>query len=93
MGSIADNTSGGSYAYRSTKTALNTVMLNASYDLKHLGITVLALHPGWVRTDMGGPNGELSVVESATNLRKNIQKASEKDSGSFMDIDGSTIPW
>jgi len=93
MGSIADNDSGGSYAYRSTKTALNTVMVNAAHDLKPQGITALILHPGWVRTDMGGPNGELSVEESATSLRKTLTNASIEDSGKFFDIDGSIIPW
>ncbi len=93
MGSIADNTSGGSYAYRSTKTALNTVMVSAAHDLKPKGITALMLHPGWVRTDMGGPNGELSVEESATSLRKTLTNASIKDTGKFFEIDGSIIPW
>lgn len=93
MGSISDNTSGGSYAYRSTKTALNTVVVSASQDLKDKGITVLALHPGWVRTDMGGPNGELSVAESAAGLLKNINNATIEDTGKFFDIDGSLIAW
>ena len=57
MGSIDDNTSGGSYIYRTTKTALNMVMKSLSIDLKPYGIAVLTLHPGWVLTDMGGPNG------------------------------------
>ena len=93
MGSISDNTSGGSYAYRSTKAALNSVMVSAAHDLKPLGITALILHPGWVRTDMGGPNGELSVKESAQSLRKTLDNCTIKDSGCFFDIDGSIIPW
>lgn len=93
MGSMDDNTSGSSYAYRATKAALNAVMVSASHDLRHLDITSLILHPGWVRTDMGGPNGELSVEESATKLRQIINNASLNDSGSFFDIDGSIIPW
>lgn len=93
MGSISDNTSGGSYAYRSSKTALNTVVVSASQDLKAKGITVLALHPGWVRTDMGGPNGELSVAESAAGLLKNLNNATIEDTGKFYDIDGSIIAW
>lgn len=93
MASIADNGSGGSYAYRSTKTALNTVMVNVAHDLKPAAITALILHPGWVRTDMGGPNGELSIAESATALRKILTNASIRDSGKFFDIDGSIIPW
>ena len=93
MGSIEDNTSGGSYAYRSTKAALNAVMVSAAHDLRHLDITALILHPGWVRTDMGGPNGELSVDESAQKLRKILNDCDITDSGKFFDIDGTIIPW
>jgi len=93
MGSMSDNTSGGSYAYRATKAALNAVMVSAAHDLKHLRITSLMLHPGWVRTDMGGENGEISVEESANFLRKNLSDCTIKDSGSFLDVDGSIIPW
>ncbi|MEH6456591.1 MAG: SDR family oxidoreductase [Cocleimonas sp.] len=93
MGSISDNSRGGSYAYRSTKTALNMVMMNAAHDLKAKGIAAVILHPGWVRTDMGGPNGELSVEESATSLRNILTNASIEDTGKFFDIDGSIIPW
>lgn len=93
MGSIADNGSGGSYAYRSTKTALNMVMTSISKDLESKDITTLILHPGWVRTDMGGPNGELSVEESAAQLIKTLSNATIKETGTFFDIDGSVIPW
>lgn len=93
MGSIGDNGRGGSYAYRSSKTALNMVMINASHDLKQRSITALILHPGWVRTDMGGPNGELSVKESTTCLLNTLTNASIEDTGKFFDIDGSIIPW
>ncbi len=93
MASMSDNTSGGSYAYRATKAALNAVMVSAAHDLKHLSITSLILHPGWVRTDMGGPNGEISAKESATLLRKNLSDCTIEDSGCFLDIDGSIIPW
>jgi len=93
MGSIDDNTSGGSYAYRATKAALNAVMVSAAHDLRHLDITALILHPGWVRTDMGGPNGEISVQESAQKLRKILGECDITDSGKFFDIDGSIIPW
>lgn len=93
MGSMDDNSSGGSYAYRATKAALNAVMVSAAHDLRHLDITALILHPGWVRTDMGGPNGELSVEKSAAMLKKILDKCTIEDSGSFFDIDGSIIPW
>ncbi len=93
MGSMDDNSSGGSYAYRATKAALNAVMVSAAHDLRHLDITALILHPGWVRTDMGGPNGEISVEESAQKLRKILDECDITDSGKFFDIDGSIIPW
>lgn len=93
MGSIADNSSGGGYAYRSTKAALNMVMTSVAHDLKTRGIGSIILHPGWVRTDMGGPNGELSVEESATSLRITLTNATREDNGKFFDIDGSIIPW
>ncbi len=93
MGSIDDNTSGGAYAYRATKAALNAVMVSAAHDLRHLDITALILHPGWVRTDMGGPHGEISVGESCTMLRKILGECDISDSGKFFDIDGTVIPW
>ena len=93
MGSMSDNTSGGSYAYRATKAALNAVMLSAAHDLRHLGITALILHPGWVRTDMGGPHGEISVEQSTEMLRKTLDNCDQSDSGKFFDIDGTVIPW
>jgi len=93
MGSMDDNTSGGSYVYRSTKAALNAAMVSAAHDLKPRGITTVILHPGWVRTDMGGPNGEISTAESATLLRNILAKVSLENAGDFYDIDGSIIPW
>jgi NAD(P)-dependent dehydrogenase (short-subunit alcohol dehydrogenase family) len=93
MGSMEDNTSGGSYAYRATKAALNAVMVSASHDLRHLDITALILHPGWVRTDMGGSHGEISVEQSAGMLRKILDECEITDSGKFFDIDGTIIPW
>jgi NAD(P)-dependent dehydrogenase (short-subunit alcohol dehydrogenase family) len=93
MGSMDDNGSGGSYVYRSTKAALNAVMVSAAHDLKPRGITTVILHPGWVRTDMGGPNGEISTAESAAHLRNILAKVSLENAGDFYDIDGSIIPW
>ncbi len=93
MGSIGDNTSGGSYVYRSSKAALNAVAKSAANDLKERGITVVVLHPGWVRTDMGGPSASLTVEDSVTHLRRILDRVSLRDTGSFFDIDGSIIPW
>lgn len=93
MGSMADNGSGGSYLYRSSKAALNAVMKSVSIDLREKGIKVAILHPGWVLTDMGGPNAEISVTECVTQLRRNIDNLRLDNSGSFFEIDGSIIPW
>ena len=64
MGSIADNTSGGSIAYRSSKAAVNMVMRSLAIDLASRGITCAVVNPGWVQTDMGGPNANLTPAES-----------------------------
>lgn len=93
MGSIADNSSGGTYLYRSSKAALNMVCVSAAHDLARRGITVVALHPGWVRTDMGGDAATLSVADSAAALRRNLAGLTQADNGRFIDIDGSTLPW
>ncbi len=93
MGSITDNTSGGGYAYRSSKAALNAVAKSAANDLKARGITVVVLHPGWVRTDMGGPNATVSVEESVGKMRQILAEIRLDDSGKFYSFDGSIIPW
>lgn len=93
MGSISGNDDGGDYIYRSSKTALNMVVNNLSVDLKTRGITILAFHPGWVRTDMGGPEAPVTPEESAAVLRKNIAAATFDDAGSFLNYDGAPLPW
>jgi len=93
MGSMADNRSGGSYVYRSSKAALNAVVKSAAVDLMPRGVMVVALHPGWVKTDMGGPNAEISTLESVRAMRHILDTLTRSDSGRFIDIDGSTIPW
>ena len=69
MGSIADNTSGGAIAYRSSKAAVNMVMRSLAIDLAPRGITCVVVNPGWVRTDMGGPHGTSTPAESVKRLR------------------------
>ena len=93
MGSIDDNRSGGSYIYRSTKAALNAVMKSLSVDLYPRGISVAILHPGWVRTDMGGPNGLIDAPESVYGLRQVIANLNLQNSGRFYNYDGSEIAW
>ncbi|MEE9597181.1 MAG: SDR family oxidoreductase [Acidiferrobacterales bacterium] len=93
MGSIADNTSGGSYVYRSSKAALNAAMKSAANDLEGRGISVVVIHPGWVQTDMGGPSALLSVEQSAKSIRELLGRVSIEDTGKFFNHDGTVIPW
>jgi NAD(P)-dependent dehydrogenase (short-subunit alcohol dehydrogenase family) len=93
MGSMTDNGSGGSYIYRSSKAALNAVMKSAAIDLAPRGVKVAILHPGWVKTDMGGPNAEITVTESVDRMREILGTVTSENSGTFFDIDGSVIPW
>ena len=93
MGSIDDNSGGGEYLYRSSKTALNMVMKSLSIDLKPYDLALITLHPGWVRTDMGGPNGLIDADESVTGMKRQIDKLSIKTSGQFIAYDGKKIPW
>jgi NAD(P)-dependent dehydrogenase (short-subunit alcohol dehydrogenase family) len=93
MGSLDDNTSGGSYIYRSTKTAVNMVMKSLSIDLKPRGIASTILHPGWVRTEMGGPNGLIDAPESVAGLRCVIENLTLENSGRFVAYDGKEIAW
>jgi NAD(P)-dependent dehydrogenase (short-subunit alcohol dehydrogenase family) len=93
VGSMQENTSGGGYIYRSSKAALNSVVKSLSNDLKHEGITVLALHPGWVQTEMGGPNALIDTQTSALGLFKVINRAEIENSGQFINYDGTPIAW
>ena len=93
MGSIEDNTSGESYSYRASKTAVNMVMKSLSIDLKPYGISVITLHPGWVQTDMGGSNALISVQTSVSGLRKVIENLSLDTTGKFIAYDGKAMPW
>jgi len=93
MGSISDNASGGSYAYRSSKAAVNIVVKSLSIDLAPRGITCVVVHPGWVRTDMGGPGGKLDPSESVAALRRLIAGLKPADTGKFFNYDGKPYPW
>ncbi len=93
MGSLADNTSGGSIAYRSSKAAVNMVMRSAAIDLAPRGITCVLLNPGWVRTDMGGPKAPVSPQESVTVMRHLIETLGPDHSGKFYNYDGREYPW
>ncbi|HEU4427711.1 MAG TPA: SDR family oxidoreductase [Myxococcota bacterium] len=85
--------SGGAYAYRSSKAALNKVMQVLSVDLEREGIVVCPVHPGWVRTDMGGAGAELSADASAQGLHALIESLGPEHSGRFWTWDGKEHPW
>ena len=93
MGSIAENTSGGAYAYRASKTALNMVTKSMSLDLEHRGFTCVAMHPGWVLTDMGGPHALIDVDTSVDAMIARIDELGSDDNGEFVEWSGGRIPW
>ncbi|MCH7943887.1 MAG: SDR family oxidoreductase [Proteobacteria bacterium] len=93
MGSMADNTSGGAYLYRSSKAALNAVVRSLAVDLAERGVTVMAFHPGWVSTDMGGHEAPVTPAVSVHGMRQVIERLTPADSGRFLDYQGEEIPW
>jgi NAD(P)-dependent dehydrogenase (short-subunit alcohol dehydrogenase family) len=93
VGSIEDNQGGSMYVYRSSKSAVNQVVKSLSIDLAQHAIKVVALHPGWVRTDMGGPNALIDTATSVHGLRQVLEQLKAEDSGRFINYDGSSIPW
>ena len=93
MGSVADNGRGGSYIYRSSKSAVNMVVKSIAIDLESDEIISVLLHPGWVRTDMGGPSGLISVEQSVSGMLSVIREVTSTDSGKFIAYDGQIIPW
>ncbi|MDB4973066.1 MAG: short-chain dehydrogenase/reductase [Myxococcaceae bacterium] len=92
MGSIADS-SGGSYAYRASKAALNMSYHNLALDLKGRGITAIVINPGWVQTDMGGASAPLAPSDSIAAMRKVFDAVSLADTGKFMNYTGGTLTW
>lgn len=91
MGSIEDNSSGGNYAYRMSKAALNMFTKTLSVEFKKA--VVLSLHPGWVKTDMGGSGATTETSESAAGLLKVIRESSPKSSGHFFNFKGQPLHW
>jgi NAD(P)-dependent dehydrogenase (short-subunit alcohol dehydrogenase family) len=93
MGSIAENSSGNHYAYRTSKSAVHMVIKGLSCDLKERGIITVALHPGWVRTGMGGPEAPLGAEASAEGLKKVLLGLSADESGCLIDFSGDKRAW
>lgn len=93
MGSIAANDSGGSTLYRTSKAATNMLMKNLSIALKPRGIATLTLHPGWVKTDMGGANAQITPAQSVAGMRRVIDALNIENGGRFLSYDGKENPW
>lgn len=93
MASMADNKSGGSLFYRSSKAALNAAMTSLAVDLRPQNIAVLILHPGWVKTDMGGEQAPIMPEESIAGMSQVIENFTLAQSGSFIDFKGGLLPW
>ncbi len=93
MGSIGENAGGGAIVYRSSKAALNMVSKCLSVELAPRGITVIAFHPGWVRTDMGGAGAAVTPDASVEGMRAVIERVTPNDSGRFFNFDGHEIRW
>lgn len=93
MGSISE--AGNSYGllYRVSKASVNMLAKLAHVDYHESGVRVLALHPGWVRTDMGGPNADVDVQTSVDGLRRVISEPLAYPSGQFFDYRGSSLAW
>jgi NAD(P)-dependent dehydrogenase (short-subunit alcohol dehydrogenase family) len=93
LGSNTMNTVGNIYAYRASKSAVNSIMKSAGINLGKRGITAIALHPGWVQTDMGGPDADVAVDDSIAGMRKVIDGLQSEDGGRFIAFDGSEMPY
>jgi len=93
LGSVGANEAGGMYSYRSSKAAVNAVMKSLSIDLKSRGIIAVPIHPGWVRTDMGGPGADIDVQTSVAGMVRVIGGLTTADSGKFFNYAGELLPW
>lgn len=93
MGSIGENDDGTRYAYRASKAAANMIVKTLAVDLAPRGIIVVSLHPGWVKTSMGGPGALLSVQDSVRAMATVIDGLTTAQSGQFLDHRGRRIPW
>lgn len=93
MGSITDNTSGGSYGYRASKAALNIMSVSLAKDLESKNIWVGLLHPGYVKTKMTGMTGHIDTKTSVDGLMKIIDQSTLASSGKFWHTNGEELPW
>ena len=92
-GSLTNLVMTGYYSYSASKAALNMYSLRLSHDLKDTGVIVIMLHPGWVKTDMGGPNADITPQDSIKSMLQFIDTLTLDNSGGYYDYTGKTIPW
>ena len=93
IGSIAGDTFGNLYGYRASKAALNSITHAMAINLKDRGITVVPFHPGFVKTDMGGPDADIEIAESVTGIKSVVDKITHEDTGRFLTWEGGELPW
>ena len=93
VGSMGLNESGGMYAYRTSKAAVNMLMHSMGIDLKKRGIIAVAVHPGWAKTDMGGENAEIEPEEGVSGLMNVIARLTPNDTGRLTSYDGQVMPY
>ncbi len=92
-GSLTNLNTTGHYSYSASKAALNMYSLRLSHDLKNAGVIVIMLHPGWVKTDMGGSNASITPQDSIKSMLQFIDSLTLRNSGGYFDYTGQTIPW
>jgi len=93
MGSIGQRAGANATLYRASKAALNSVLKDCAVTFGPKGVTCVAFHPGWVKTDMGGEGAEIDVGTSVTGLRATLAKCGLDANGTFLNYDGTPIPW
>lgn len=93
MGALSNVAMSHKVAYRASKAAVNKIVQCLAIDMKADGISVASVHPGWARTDMGGPDGEIEPIESATGIKALIGKLDIENTGQLWNYDGSNMPW
>ncbi len=93
LGSITNNTGGSSYPYRASKAALNMLTRSMANELANEGFVCVAVHPGWVRTDMGGPSAPLAPSKAVAAMLRLFDRLDAGQNGHFLNFDGASIPW
>lgn len=93
LASIANNSGGSTYAYRASKCALNMLTTCMANEFRAEGLAFVAMHPGWVKTDMGGPQAPMTPPQSVEWLIRTIDGLGIADSGKFLNYDGKPLPW